>query len=111
DLAAMGAAVEMLTGVPRDYLVPGFAVVILALQSWCTYCVIERIFTWLALALAAYVAAAVLSRPDWGDVAWHTLVPQIEWSADFLGVMVALLGTTFAPYLFFWQSDQEVEEK
>ncbi len=108
DLGAMGAAVEMLSGAPRLYVVPGFALVILVLQCWCSYCVIERIFTWLALTLAAYVAAGFLSRPDWGAVLWSTLVPHVAWSGAFLGVLVALLGTTFAPYLFFWQSDQEV---
>src|SRR5581483_2674114 len=112
DLGAIAAAINMLVPViPAGYLIVPVALVILALQSWCTYGTIERIFTWLALSLAGYVAAGFLSSPDWGTVFWYTFVPHIELSRDFLEVLVALLGTTFAPYLFFWQSDQEVEEK
>jgi len=61
--------------------------------------------------LFAYVIAAFLARPDWGQVLSHTFVPHVEWSRSYLAVLVGILGTTISPYLFFWQASQEVEEE
>jgi Mn2+/Fe2+ NRAMP family transporter len=72
---------------------------------------LARVFKWLTLVLFAYVAAAFLSRPDWGAVLRSTLVPRVEWSAGYLSTFVGILGTTISPYLFFWQAAQEVEEE
>ncbi len=111
DLGAIAAALNLLLPVPAVYLVPPVAVAILVLQGWGTYRLIERIFKWLTLALVAFIGAGFLARPDWREVAWNTFVPHLELSRASLEALVALLGTTFAPYLYFWQSDQEVEEK
>ena len=69
-----------------------------------------RIFKWLTLVLFAYVVAAFLSHPNWGEVFRATFVPHVEWNKDYISVLVAILGTTISPYLFFWQAAQEVEE-
>jgi Mn2+/Fe2+ NRAMP family transporter len=61
--------------------------------------------------LLAYIGAGVLARPDWGDVLRHTLVPTVRWDRPYLEGLVALCGTTFPAYLYFWQASQEVEEK
>src|SRR6185369_17344623 len=68
-----------------------------------------RIFKWLTLVLFAYVIAAFLARPDWGQVLRATVLPEVHWTKDYLSVLVAIFGTTISPYLFFWQAAQEVE--
>jgi Mn2+/Fe2+ NRAMP family transporter len=69
-----------------------------------------RIFKWLTMVLFAYVITAFLAHPDWRAVIRATFVPHIEYSKDYLAVLVGILGTTISPYLFFWQAAQEVEE-
>jgi Mn2+/Fe2+ NRAMP family transporter len=81
------------------------------LQIVGSYRLIERIFKWLALSLLAYIGAALLAKPDPGTVLWHTFVPTIRFDAKFLGGLVAIIGSTFSPYLYFWQASQEVEGK
>ena len=67
------------------------------------------VFKWLTLVLFAYVITAFLAKPDWPAVTRATFVPHIEWTRSYLSVLVAILGTTISPYLFFWQAAQEVE--
>src|SRR6185312_14729915 len=81
------------------------------LLFWSHYRFIARVFKWLTLALFAYVLAAFLAKPDWGQVLHATLVPQVEWSSAYWATLVGILGTTISPYLFFWQASQEVEEE
>jgi hypothetical protein len=69
------------------------------------------VFRWLALVLLAYVGAAMLAKPDFGEVLRGTVIPTIEFNRDFLTMMVAVIGTTLSAYLYSWQSDQEVEEE
>ena len=78
---------------------------------WSSYVLIARIFKWLTLVLLAYVIAAFLAHPNWGQVLAATFVPHIEWSGKYLAVLVGIFGTTISPYLFFWQASQEVEEE
>ena len=84
---------------------------ILTLQIWGSYALIRNIFRWLALALFAYVGAAVLARPSGWEVLKGTLVPTIEPSRDFLAILVAIIGTTMSAYIYTWQTNVEVEEK
>jgi Mn2+/Fe2+ NRAMP family transporter len=72
---------------------------------------ISRIFKWLTLTLFAYIAAAFLAKPHWREVLWGTLIPTIHLDNKYLMTLVAILGTTISPYLFFWQASQEVEEE
>ncbi len=111
DLSGMAAATELVTGIRAAYWVPLYALLIIALLFLASYRLIARIFKWLTLALFAYVVTAFLSRPDWGAVLAATLVPHVEWTSAFLATLVGILGTTISPYLFFWQSSQEVEEE
>ena len=78
---------------------------------WSSYRSIARVFKWLTLVLLAYVITAFVARVDWRLALHVTLVPHIEWSRSFFSVLVAILGTTISPYLFFWQAAQEVEEE
>lgn len=111
DLGGMADAMQMVTGVPFYVWTPFFAVFITGLLLWTSYNLIARVFKWLTLVLFAYVITAFLARPDWASVLHGTFVPHIEWTQSYMSVLVAILGTTISPYLFFWQSAQEVEEE
>ena len=76
-----------------------------------SYRAMARVFKWLTLVLFAYVITAFVAHPDWRAVLHATFVPHIQWSSEYLSVLVAILGTTISPYLFFWQAAQEVEEE
>jgi NRAMP (natural resistance-associated macrophage protein)-like metal ion transporter len=111
DLGGMAAATELVTGINSLVWTPLYAALIASLLFWSSYRHIARIFKWLTLVLFCYVAAAFLSRPDWGAVLRATFVPRIEWERAYLATFVGVLGTTISPYLFFWQAAQEVEEE
>jgi NRAMP (natural resistance-associated macrophage protein)-like metal ion transporter len=111
DLGAVAAGVNLLLPIPALYLILPIAVGILALQVWGSYRTIATVFKWLTLALFAYIGAAFLARPDWRAVGKGTFVPSVSLDSEFLGMLVAILGTTISPYLFFWQANQEVEEE
>jgi NRAMP (natural resistance-associated macrophage protein)-like metal ion transporter len=110
DLGGMADATQMMTGLPAYYWTPFFAAVIVGLLFWTSYRLMARIFKWLTLVLFAYVITAFLAHPDWRAVLHSTFIPHIEWSKTYISVLVAILGTTISPYLFFWQAAQEVEE-
>jgi len=110
DLGGMADATQMITGISAFYWTPLFAAVIVALLFWTSYRLMARIFKWLTLVLFAYIITAFLAHPDWRAVFHSTFVPHIEWSKAYISVLVAILGTTISPYLFFWQAAQEVEE-
>jgi NRAMP (natural resistance-associated macrophage protein)-like metal ion transporter len=110
DLGGMADAMQMITRIPAYYWTPFFAALITGLMFWTSYRTIARVFKWLTLVLFAYVIAAFLARPDWAAVARSTFIPHMEWSKDYIAVLVGILGTTISPYLFFWQAAQEVEE-
>ncbi len=111
DLGGMADATMMVTGVPAAWLTPVFAVLIAAALFWTSYRFLARVFKWLTLVLFAYVITAFLAHPDWWAVLRATFIPHIRWSSQYLSVLVAILGTSISPYLFFWQAAQEVEEE
>lgn len=111
NLGGMGAALNLLVPVPIPVIVVATALVIFALQLFGSYDLLRRIFKWLALALFAYVAAAILAKPDPMAVLRGTFVPTIRFDRDFLAMIVACLGTSLSAYIFTWQSNQEVEEQ
>jgi Mn2+/Fe2+ NRAMP family transporter len=92
-------------------LVIGFAVVSVGLQIFTPYAKYAKYLKWLAMVLLAYVVSAILAKPDWGQVLQHTVLPSITFDKDQLLLICAILGTTISPYLFFWQTSQEVEEQ
>jgi len=111
DLSGMAEAMEMMTDIHALVWTPLFAALIVVLLIWSSYRQMARVFKWLTLVLFAYIAAAFLAHPHWPEVIKATFVPHIEWSATYLATFVAILGTTISPYLFFWQTAQEVEEE
>ena len=111
DLLAMGAAVQLITGINFIYWIVPMAGLMAGVTIFVDYKVVSKYLLWLVAVYATYIVAAVLARPDWGDVVRSTFLPRISLSPDYLLGAVALLGTTITPYLFFWQASGEVEEK
>ncbi len=111
DLAGMGESLEMLTGLDSRLWMPLCALAIIAALVFISYRRVAQIFKWLTLVLFAYVLSAFLAKPDWSEVLRATVVPGFEWNAAYLATFVAILGTTISPYMFFWQTAQEVEEE
>jgi NRAMP (natural resistance-associated macrophage protein)-like metal ion transporter len=111
DLAGMADAAQMLSGVKSHWFVVAFALLI----SWATvrlrYHQIANVLKWLVLVLFAYPITAFVVGADWGRVARDTLVPSMPHTRDEWSTLVAILGTTISPYLFFWQASEEVEEE
>jgi Mn2+/Fe2+ NRAMP family transporter len=111
DLGGMGAALNLLIPLPIPILVAISAVVIYAIQYFGSYTTIRAVFRWLALVLFAYVAAAIMARPNIGEVLYNTFIPHVRFDAGFLGIIVACIGTSLSAYVYTWQSNQEVEEE
>ena len=111
DLGAIAAGINLLLPVPQPILVVAAAVAIVGLQVLGSYETVERWLRWLSLALLGYVAASILAHPDWSAVLHGTLVPTLRLDKPFIATLVAIIGTTISPYLFFWQAGQQVEEE
>jgi len=110
DLAGMADAAEMLTGWDSHLFVVAFGAGIAWAIIRFRYHQIAAVLKWLALVLFAYIVAAFDTRPDWGEVLRAAVAPGWP-TRDGWGALVAILGTTISPYLFFWQASQEVEEE
>ena len=109
DIGAIAAAINLLVPIPAAVFIVPVSLGIVGLQVFGSYRLIEKVFKWLALALLAYIGAALFSRPDAGSVLAGTLIPTIRLDPKYIGIVVALLGTTISPYLLFWQASEEVE--
>jgi Mn2+/Fe2+ NRAMP family transporter len=111
DLVAMSAAVELVTGVKFIYWIVPLVALMAGVTIFLDYRTVTKYLLWLVAVFATYVVAAIMARPDWGEVLRSTFVPKISMSTEYLLGAVALLGTTITPYLFFWQASGEVEER
>jgi len=111
DLGAMAASAQMLIGLPSFIWLCIMTAFIILLEVFVTYKTYSKILKYLALTLFAYVLTAFIVKPDWGIIVTSTVIPQIKFSKDYMLNIVAILGTTISPYLFFWQASQEVEEE
>src|SRR5207248_992624 len=111
DIGGVAAAVRLLVDAPTGVAVVAVTAAILILQLWGSYALIRNVFRFLALALLAYVGAAVLANPPAGAVLRGTFIPRLRFDREFLALFVAVLGTTLSAYLLTWQSNEEVEEE
>ena len=111
DLAGMADAANMLTGINSHWFVVGFGIAIACATVWLRYHQIANTLKWLCLALFSYVITAFIVHPDWTAAIHDTFAPS--WPKGSVGwqTLVAILGTTISPYLFFWQASQEIEEE
>jgi NRAMP (natural resistance-associated macrophage protein)-like metal ion transporter len=110
DLGAMAAALGLLVKGSQLLFVAGFALVILLLEVFVRYSRYVTVLKWLSLSLFAYVGVALVVHTPWLVVAQSLAAPKMSFDASSLTVVVAILGTTISPYLFFWQAEEEVEE-
>jgi Mn2+/Fe2+ NRAMP family transporter len=109
DLVGMAAAADLLTGVSSHIWVVLFGALIAWSTIYLRYATIARVLKWLVLALFAYVVTGIYIRPSWPEVLQRSFIPAVP--AGGWATVVAILGTTISPYLFFWQASEEVEEE
>ncbi|HEY5268359.1 MAG TPA: Nramp family divalent metal transporter [Candidatus Saccharimonadales bacterium] len=112
DIGAMAKAVQLLS--PRlnfSLITIGFSILILLLQVLTPYVKYARYLKWLALVLFVYIASAILAHPDWNNVIRHGIIPHITLGKNQILIICAILGTTITPYLFFWQTSQEIDDE
>jgi NRAMP (natural resistance-associated macrophage protein)-like metal ion transporter len=111
DIAAIGSALNLLIPLPVMVLSTISVVIILALEIFVGYHTYSKYLKLLALTLISYVITAIIVNPNWTEVVKSFFIPKISWTADYWYVIVALIGTTISPYMFFWQAAEEVEER
>jgi NRAMP (natural resistance-associated macrophage protein)-like metal ion transporter len=110
DLSAMGEAAKLTTGLGGHWWAAGFGLVSLLLQLFVPYHRYVKVLKWLTLVLFAYVAVILIVNVDWSEALLGVVAPQVRLDSKLIMLVVAIFGTTISPYLFFWQSSQEVEE-
>jgi NRAMP (natural resistance-associated macrophage protein)-like metal ion transporter len=110
DLGAMAAALRLVVGGPELLYVALFAVVSVLLEVFVRYSRYVSVLKWLTLSLFAYVGVALVVHVPWATVGYHLVAPNLSFKSGYFTVVVAILGTTISPYLFFWQAEEEVEE-
>ena len=111
DLGAMGSAVTLLIGGPEHLYTVLFGIICVLLETFMSYKRYAAALKWATLSLFAYVAVVLTAGVPWGPALAGTFIPHLKFNAAEAMALVAVLGTTISPYLFFWQSGQEVEEQ
>ena len=110
DIQSMGAVAHMLIpSVPIDLYCVVLTAILMYVIVQFPYQKIAKILKWLCLTLLLYVMVPFMVKEDWGDVLKHTVIPTLQINKEFLSILVAILGTTISPYLFFWQATMEAE--
>ncbi len=111
DLGAMAAVAELVFGMSFIFWLMSMVILTLVLEIFVSYKVYARYLKYLTFALFAYILTVITLKIDWTAVLFSTFVPRIEISREYIFNIVAILGTTISPYLFFWQANEEVEEE
>jgi len=111
DIAGMGAVANLIIpSIPAAIFNLIFTVILLLVIVFFSYDKIVQFLKFFCLSLLLYIAVPFFTHPNWGKVLHYTLVPTIRFNKDFIEVLVAILGTTISPYLFFWQTNMEAED-
>lgn len=111
DLGAMASSAQLLLGIPFAVWLIIMTIVTLLLEIFVSYPTYAKFLKYLTLSLLAYVIVVFVVKQDWHTIAISTFLPSFSWDRSYLLNIVAILGTTISPYLFFWQADEEVEEE
>ncbi|RLE05308.1 MAG: divalent metal cation transporter [Candidatus Aminicenantes bacterium] len=111
DLLAMSDVSHLFLSIPRDFLMIFFALIIIGLEVFLSYKTYAKFLKFSCLFLLAYPISAVLAHPEWSQVLKSLFLPCFSLKAEYLLGMIAFFGTTISPYLFFWQSNEEIEEE
>lgn len=110
DIGAMAASLRLLVPIGFEVAVVGLTLLMMALEIFVPYHRYARILKWLTLSLGAYIVTCLIIKPDWFAVLRSLALPTIHLDTAFIAAMVAVMGTTITPYLFFWQTSEEVEQ-
>ncbi|MDQ2900540.1 MAG: divalent metal cation transporter, partial [Acidobacteriota bacterium] len=111
DLGGMAEVTSMVAGAPTVACTLIYAVLITGLLFYLPFTKIEKVFRWLCLALFTYLIAGFLARADWRAASLDTVLPRVQWSKEYLSVIVAIIGATMSPYFLFWQASEKAEEE
>ena len=111
DLSAMGAALQLLAGGNAGLYTLLFGIVCIVLEVGLSYPRYAAVLKWTTLSLFTYVAVVMVAHVPWPHALRSLVVPELQWNAAYATALVAILGTTISPYLFFWQAAQEIEEQ
>jgi NRAMP (natural resistance-associated macrophage protein)-like metal ion transporter len=111
DIAGMGAVGNLIfPSIPSYFFTIAFTGILMVLIIYLPYQKISAILKYLCVFLLLYLVVPFLAKQDWAEIAKHTFIPTIKFNKDFISILVAILGTTISPYLFFWQATMEVED-
>jgi len=110
DIGAMGAAANLLVGGPTVLYCIVFTIISVLLQIFVPYRTYSAVLKWLTLSLFAYVGTVFVVQIHWTEALRGSLIPNLSLKREYMAALIAVLGTTISPYLFFWQSAEEVEE-
>lgn len=110
DLGAMGASLALFVDIKPYMGAIVFAFVVILMELFFQYHVYVKVMKWLTISIFAYIITGFIIHPDWSLVAKYAFIPRITWNEGFVFAMIAVFGTTITPYLFFWQTSEEVEE-
>lgn len=111
DIGGMAASAQLFVDLPFAWLTTFFTIAMVLIQIFMPYKRYSKILKYLSFSLLAYIITAFVVTQPWGDILRHVLIPHFEMTAPFILMLVAMLGTTISPYLFFWEPSQEVEEE
>jgi NRAMP (natural resistance-associated macrophage protein)-like metal ion transporter len=111
DIAGMGAVANLIfPAIPSYFFTAGFTLILMASIIYLPYNKIAAVLKYLCVSLLLYLIVPFLSKQNWPDVIKHAFIPTIKFDKDFISILVAILGTTISPYLFFWQATMEAED-
>lgn len=111
DIAGMAESATLVIPIHATLLAFVITVIIIFLLVNFSYRTIASSLKWLTFALFAYIGAGLVTKQDWPSIVYHTFIPTLKFDQTYLALIVAILGTTISPYLFFWQTAEEVEEE
>ncbi|MDB5077475.1 MAG: putative transporter-NRAMP family [Chloroflexi bacterium] len=111
DLEGGGAALSLLTGWPYQWFIIPFAAIVGGLLVIGSYNAVQRVLRYVLLVFLAYIAAAFLAHPNWGQVLHDTLVPHLSFSSNYISGALALLGTTLTSYAYVWETIETAQER
>ncbi|OGN00415.1 MAG: hypothetical protein A2651_01895, partial [Candidatus Yanofskybacteria bacterium RIFCSPHIGHO2_01_FULL_42_12] len=111
DMAGMAQAMTLITPFPEKLTAIAMTFIVLLIVIALPYKKIFTVFKWLSVALATYILTVFTVHQNWPQILYHAIIPSFQLNKEFFVVLIAFLGTTISPYLYFWQASQEIEEK
>ncbi|CAB4649771.1 unannotated protein [freshwater metagenome] len=111
NLGSMSASLQLLTPIRFEVLIILFTAVLILTEVFIPYQKYVQVLKWLSFSVISYIAVLFFIDADWIEVAKNTLLPQMSFTREHIGAIIAIFGTTISPYLFFWQTSEEVEER